>query len=336
MMRKGMYVCTAALLVCVFLFTACGAREIAAQTALETVPVSMAEDTSMQPEQSTQPEQTSVAPQNESGTQTAAATTQKETTAAPDTTVSAAVSTTAARTTAVSTTAAPTTAVSTAAAASAQDRFNAAPLNPMQTNDPQLDAQIAQLLGRIVTQDMQTYDKVRACYDYVITHAKYGTPTFMLDEQQMMHYRSMTDAWIVLFSKELLRTGVGVCNDYAALFLVLTRAIGLDCYYIGGNTTNTKGETKGHMWNVITVDGTDYLFDTQVEDKQSADGIRYTFFCKTFSEPIARIYSGYDLAQSKAAFGGFALNEVITVYEEQEFSGFAPEEEGTMYELGKR
>jgi transglutaminase/protease-like cytokinesis protein 3 len=96
-----------------------------------------------------------------------------------------------------------------------------------------------------------------------------------------------------------------VCDDYSALFLVMTRAIGLDCYYTHGYTTNTKGETKDHVWDTITVGGVDYIFDPQVEDKQSANGIKYTFFCKTYGSSIAKIYSGYDLAADKAAYNAF-------------------------------
>ena len=49
----------------------------------------------------------------------------------------------------------------------------------------------------------------------------------------------------------------------------------------------------------------DYIFDPQVEDKQSANGIKYTFFCQPYDSSIAKIYSGYDLAADKAAYNAF-------------------------------
>ena len=183
--------------------------------------------------------------------------------------------------------------------------MNRASLHPQKTNDKELDDAVQKVFDRIFTPGMNTYDKVLACYNYIIHNAEYGRPKMVVTKEDLNAYQKEQDAWIVLFSKRILTNGQGVCDDYSALFLVMTRAIGLDCYYARGYTTNTKGETKDHVWDTITVGGVDYIFDPQVEDKQSANGIKYTFFCKTYDSSIAKIYSGYDLAADKAAYNAF-------------------------------
>ncbi|MBR5620399.1 MAG: transglutaminase domain-containing protein [Clostridia bacterium] len=214
--------------------------------------------------------------------------------------------TTAAPTTAAPTTTAPTTAATTTAApTTAQTILNSAPLNPQKTNDAELDDAVQRVFERIFTPGMTTYDKVVACYNYIINNTEYGGSYMTVTQDDLTAYQQEQDMWIVLFSKRLLENGKGVCDDYSALFLVMTRAIGLDCYYTHGYTTNTKGETKGHVWDTITVGGVDYIFDPQVEDKQSANGIKYTFFCQPYDSSIAKIYSGYDLAADKAAYNAF-------------------------------
>ena len=241
---------------------------------------------------------TTAAPKTTTPT-TAAPTTAAPTTAAPKTT---------APTTAAPTTAAPTTAATTTAKpapATAQTILNSAPLNPQKTNDAELDDAVQRVFERIFTPGMTTYDKVVACYNYIINNTEYGGSYMTVTQDDLTAYQQEQDMWIVLFSKRLLENGKGVCDDYSALFLVMTRAIGLDCYYTHGCTTNTKGETKGHVWDTITVGGVDYIFDPQVEDKQSANGIKYTFFCQPYDSSIAKIYSGYDLAADKAAYNAF-------------------------------
>ena len=238
---------------------------------------------------------------------TAAPKTTAPTTAAPKTTApTTAAPTTAAPTTAAPKTTAPTTAATTTAApTTAQTILNSAPLNPQKTNDAELDDAVQRVFERIFTPGMTTYDKVVACYNYIINNTEYGGSYMTVTQDDLTAYQQEQDMWIVLFSKRLLENGKGVCDDYSALFLVMTRAIGLDCYYTHGYTTNTKGETKGHVWDTITVGGVDYIFDPQVEDKQSANGIKYTFFCQPYDSSIAKIYSGYDLAADKAAYNAF-------------------------------
>ncbi len=235
---------------------------------------------------------------------TAAATTQPSTTT---TTTRESTTTTTAKPAAATTKPASNKAAQTvrAAAGSAQEAINRATLHPMTTGNDELDDRVRTILASITTPSMSTYDKVRAIYNYIIDHVEYGRNS-LNQSDELRAYETPQDAIIVLCALDTLKEGVGVCDDYAALFLVMTRAVGLDCWYSKGSTTNTKGETKAHVWNTITVGGQEYLFDAQVEDKQSANGVKYTFFGKTYDDAIVqKVYSGHDLAADKASFGYF-------------------------------
>ncbi|MCR4615898.1 MAG: transglutaminase-like domain-containing protein [Clostridiales bacterium] len=239
-------------------------------------------------------------------TTTAAEVTSTTTPTIAETTVTTTAATTAAATT--TTTAVTTTAVTTVVALSSpRDILNSASLHPQKTNDDVLDEEIQEIFDNIFRPGMSTYEKVTACYDYVINHSVYGRKNWSVSARDVPSYEKDQDSKIVVNARNILKTGTGVCDDYSAVFLVMTRAIGLDCYYTHGCTTNTKGETNSHIWNTITVNGVDYIFDTQVEDKKSSDGIKYQFFCKSYDSSIAQIYSKYDLSADKAAYNAFRL-----------------------------
>lgn len=196
-------------------------------------------------------------------------------------------------------------------AVGAKEILNAATLKPTLTNYAELDAMVDNLFAEIFTPDMSTYDKVKACYDYLINHTEYGfnndIPLFLLFGGP--YNQDTMDGSYVAFAYGVLQDGVGVCDDYAATFLVLTRRIGLESYVFGGQTSKANGGYTPHAWNVITIGGTDYVFDVQVEDNIAKGGpIQYYRFCKTFDE-VAINYIDYDAAACKSAFGGFAYEE---------------------------
>ena len=187
--------------------------------------------------------------------------------------------------------------------ASAETILNAATLNPMKTNDAELDAMIDGIFAQIHTPGMTTYQKVKACYDYLIDNAEYGGGSFSVP----MRYTSMQDALTVACAKAILTTKEGVCDDYSSAFMVMTRRIGLQSYTCPCQAPNQTGGVSGHMVAVIPVAGTDYLFDPQIEDYNAKGGkIPYRNFCKTFAS-MAKTYTGADTASAKQRFGGFVL-----------------------------
>ena len=189
--------------------------------------------------------------------------------------------------------------------ASAETILNAATLNPMKTNDAELDALIDQIFAQIHTPGMTTYQKVKACYDYLINNAEYDYSGGALRVRS--GYNSFNDAIVVTEAAYILTNKVGVCDDYAAAFMCMTRRIGLQSYTCGGQAPNQTGGVSGHTVAFITVAGVDYMFDAEIEDYNAKGGkIPYARFCKTF-ESMSKSYSNFNTAAAKQAFGGFAL-----------------------------
>lgn len=59
--------------------------------------------------------------------------------------------------------------------------------------------------------------------------------------------------------------GKCVCEGYAHAFQLLCEAAGIDCVCILGDATS-NGETEGHMWNAVRIDGIWYYVDVTWND----------------------------------------------------------------------
>lgn len=173
---------------------------------------------------------------------------------------------------------APSTPV-TSVSPDAEKLLNSAKLNPMKTNCEELDVWVAEILGKITTADMSTYQKVTAIYDYIIKTYTYGSPEMSYNSD--LNYHMMFDHIIVSQAYTFLENKKGMCDLYAALFMVMTRAIGLESYIASGQVSSRNGGTTGHTWTIVKLEGEYYIFDTQVEQANLVNGqIYYKFFCK--------------------------------------------------------
>lgn len=189
--------------------------------------------------------------------------------------------------------------------------LNSASLTPMLTGDTELDQMTANILAKIITDKMTTYQKVKACYDYIIKHTVYGS-NGVLEIYAPIPYASYDDNLIVLEAKELFKNGKGVCDDYTSAFLVLTRRIGLRCYFTGGETSKASGGFTPHAWDIICVGSTPYVFDAQIEDKLAKGGtIGYVRFCKTYAQ-VSKKYTGYNTETSIMDFNNFVKSDATS------------------------
>ena len=181
--------------------------------------------------------------------------------------------------------------------------LNAATLRPRTTGADALDKAVDDILTGILTDGMTTYEKVRACYDYLIGHVTDGSGTLRISGRGP--YQNSGDYTLVLRAQDVLEKGVGTSEDYAAAFLVLTRRIGLSCYVVDGEASRSGGGWTGHSWNIITVGGTDYVFDVHADDAASsgANTAHYRF-CRTFDQ-VSQSYRDYDAESAKSGFGNF-------------------------------
>ena len=168
-------------------------------------------------------------------------------------------------------------------AADAVNVLNSARLTPTWAKYEPCNEVVAATLSNIINPNISTYAKVQACYDWLIVNCRYGyldeftTPAFPEDE-------GATRAMDMLIYK------IGACDDYSCAFAAMTRALGLNCYTVYGQTSRADGGYTGHIWCVIKIDGVEYVFDPQVEDNIARGGdVYYYRFCKTYDE----VYENY-------------------------------------------
>ena len=189
-------------------------------------------------------------------------------------------------------------------AADARYLLNSAPLKPTITNFAPCDNAVHRTLVQITNNSMSTYEKVKACYDYLINTCSYGNKvrnyTFVDGVLSNSSYRITLDDFNnnrgPYNAYVMLEEHVGVCDDYSCAFAALVRAIGLNCYTIGGLTSKASGGMTPHLWTVIKINGKEYVFDPQIDDNIAKGGrIGYYRFCKTYAE-VSGSYSDYSIS----------------------------------------
>ena len=168
-------------------------------------------------------------------------------------------------------------------ASDARYLLNNAPLRPTITGAKICDDIVQKTLAQIITDNMTTYDKVKACYDWLIKNCSYGgyggiINTTLFKDNQGNHMGTYN-------AYQILKNRAGVCDDYSCAFAAMTRAIGLNCYTIRGLTARADGGYTGHTWCVIKINGVEYVFDPQIDDNIARGGpIGYYRFCVTYDE----------------------------------------------------
>ena len=198
-----------------------------------------------------------------------------------------------------------------AEAASKTDIMNSAKLTPLRTGYDELDTLVDGVFGKIITNNMTTYQKVKACYDYIIKESHEGPYANDLLADIIVYnegYVSLRDAYIVHWAKHFFTKYSGVGDEYASAFVVLTRAIGLESYLITGETATSSGENVPHKWAAILINGTFYTFDPKSEYNTTArrgDGkIVYGRFFMTDKDTEGRLFCA-DRDSDTAAFNDF-------------------------------
>ncbi len=173
--------------------------------------------------------------------------------------------------------------------------LNGAELHPYVFANPVLTETVDAVLAEIFVPGMDTYDKVKACYDWLIDHTVYKTPS-----------HEGSGHWDCAY--QVFRDGKGTCNCYSAAFAAMMRRVGLECYVVEGVTSANRGGMTGHVWTVIILDGQTYIFDPQVEDaitdRTSSKEVEYVRFCLT--EPNSKyVYNGKSKSRQMDAFDEF-------------------------------
>lgn len=176
----------------------------------------------------------------------------------------------------------------------AQRVLNSAALNPMITNDAQLDELVNDLMTRYTNPGMSTYQKVCSIYDHFVMDNRYG---FMPLKNSTSTYFSIYDADVVGRAKNFLIYKTGDCFDFSAAFMAVTRKIGLESYLINGQIVNKYGDTSIHGWTVIRINGVDYGFDPEA-DFRYANGKAPSYWNFCIDDPVKfkKIYTNFAVA----------------------------------------
>lgn len=143
--------------------------------------------------------------------------------------------------------------------------LDAFPLYPDATTGlAEFDTKLDQIFAQIITPDMDTHDKLKACYDYLITN--YFDPRY--EEGQVLNGQvPVTDIFSTNYDAAcLFYSGTGVCDNFAAAFAVMAWKIGVPMYIVGGDTSSSNGGYSPHAWcQLDSADGKVYIFDPHID-----------------------------------------------------------------------
>ena len=148
--------------------------------------------------------------------------------------------------------------------------INNAPLNPKKTQYGCLNNLVDQFMVQNFKPGMDTYTKVKVTYDYFIKNMRYTTGS------QLQRNMFTAQEWSKIYQHYPERYAIpilidhkGVCNHYASAYAAILRGIGLDATVVNGQTKSSKGGRSNHVWLNVRLNGTNYLFDPQVDQRIS-------------------------------------------------------------------
>ncbi len=184
-------------------------------------------------------------------------------------------------------------ALSTAAGAfaqgtDAQEVLDGAELEPQSLQSEELGELVEETMDELCDEEMGTYDKVAACYDYLVENMSYGNQMRYLNVEA--GDTTCADIYydcgeVEGFAAVALTSKVGYCNGYASALIVMLRTLGIDARLVEGETGSANGGYAYHKWAEADIGGTTYLFDPQLEQDLTAAGLpAYSVFCKTYGE----------------------------------------------------
>ena len=178
-----------------------------------------------------------------------------------------------------------------------------------------VDYMADEILKEIPTAGKSSIEKIRAVYDWIITHCtRYenewdgsyyfdensvalnsqsyaekvnaqiykGTAVLRQDLESYFGFFPWYDSQMTVgsYAYNIMMTRNGNCLHYAALLTVLLGHLGFDCRIIDGVFLNADGSTPIHKWNYVLVDGTYYWLDVRMDhaNYKRTGKINYQYF----------------------------------------------------------
>lgn len=203
--------------------------------------------------------------------------------------------------------------VSAAINSSVESLINSAELVPLMTGYTPLDQIVADFFATNVPDDADTFDKLKIAYDFLIYGSSYGsspvTAALERDIARECNYYSAWDADYVAGGYGFITKKVGSCNHFADAFMVMARAIGLECYVMHGTITWYAG-TNSHYWNLIRLGDGYYVFDPEAEwrNYDNNGSISYSNFCTPEAQNVSR---SCDREKCISEFGNFQCRNKV-------------------------
>lgn len=151
--------------------------------------------------------------------------------------------------------------------------LNSVELHPQPTGYAEMDRLLAERLEPYERED--NFTKLKAMYDWLVENVSYSWEGYSQNHAPAYDKFTLTynltyesdqpEAFpreIINRSYHTLTAKKGVCYDYAALYAVMARYIGVESYVHTGILK--KGSWHGHHgWTELRINGTNYIFDPQ-------------------------------------------------------------------------
>ncbi len=191
--------------------------------------------------------------------------------------------------------------------ATLESLINSAPLKPLKTGDAELDKIVENVINKQTNSKMTTYQKVITLYNWVMDKMSYQIA--MVDSYEVQELADeneiyYNDAMEIYLALDGFKTYKGSCDNYAAMFMILTRRLGLDSYTI--NVLNEKG--GGHTTVNIKLNGKWYDFDPQGDSNQKKNGKYNYYYLGRNESQMKKVYKQIYRDNGVSRFKKFAKN----------------------------
>lgn len=124
------------------------------------------------------------------------------------------------------------------------------------TGNAELDAMLTAAVASCVTDSMTQEERLRAVYNYAKETFGY---------RAVSEVDTSVDGWEITQALSMLEVGKGNCYSWSSAFTYLARKVGYNAKAIPGKSVSPTGNESVHAWTEITIDGTPYTFDPQIE-----------------------------------------------------------------------
>ena len=163
--------------------------------------------------------------------------------------------------------------------------LNGAVLHPQKTQFGIINSIVDQFMRENFTSGMDTYTRAKVAYDYFINNMTYATATqldtsMFTKAEAAVIWQCYPERYVV----PIMLDHKGVCNHYSCAYAAILRGIGLDAAVVSGKTKSSAGGYSSHVWVTVNINGVDYLFDPQVDQRiaqRNGNKIQYNRFGKS-------------------------------------------------------